>query len=331
MVVFTTSNKAKKTSYKCDVTIQNNDGTDYSSYTIVVNLPTGVTITKAKHYDITGDTPPSITLTPQKISTFANGSSISLKIKGEGLGLDPSNFSFNGQSGGGGGGGGGGGNLPIILPMVGQSIDDVTKAGIQFQWSYNQQVGYDKTHPNPKYFSIIPEGLSVSIFVGDLPFQKGSNTSPRSELRFPSNLLNDTKYTIQFDQFLTLAPTFDYCFLQVFAGSNPGLIIRWRKGNYQILNDDGGKDKAEILDKSGLKPSDLVGKWHNWKLDFCMSSSNGYANLSLDGSPIIQSGAVQTISSKGPSYCKAGIYSSMMTPSNDVAVYIRNFSINSST
>lgn len=67
---------------------------------------------------------------------------------------------------------------------------------------------------------------------------------------------------LSFDQFLVNLPSFDYAWAQIYGANGPNVILKWRKGYFQVSLSQG--DMGSI--KFPGKPEDIVGKWVNWRI-----------------------------------------------------------------
>ncbi len=333
-----TLGKTKKGTYKADLEVTNNTTNTYTNWTISCDMASGVTIDKIKHFTVSGNI-----LTPDsKIATLAPSDSIDVKFEGTGDNM-PTNWIFIDGSGPSPTptpsptsgptpdpsptpspvGPPAGVTIVYNCPMTNYSgVSDLASsgAGFTFQYSYDKMSGFSATSPNPVYFTISPEnGLETNLYVGDKPFKKGSNTEPRTELRGLAVVKDDIVYTYSFDQYLVDLPGFDYAFCQVFGGNGPNLIFRWRSGTFQILSDQGNK---QIVNYSGT-PSDDVGKWVSYKVEFLLSKSKGYTKLYRDNVLMCTVNNGNNSGDNG-SYIKHGIYSQQMEPTNNVKLYTKN-------
>jgi len=205
------------------------------------------------------------------------------------------------------------------LPMVGQEIKDLTAQNIKFQWSYDKQNGYSAENPNPAYFKIVDQGLKMTLYKTDKPFEQKSNTMPRTELRCPTNIRDSVAYVLEFDEFMDVAPTYDFCLFQLFSEAlGPNVMVRWRSGQFQLGVIQGDK----IFKPFEGKPADLAGKWTRWRLEFALSSK-GYLHLFKDGVAVC---SLDNHDCAGKaSYVKLGMYAQQMQPSNDVSAILKNF------
>jgi hypothetical protein len=86
-------------------------------------------------------------------------------------------------------------------------------------------------------------------------------------------------YTISFDQLISEYPSgkteYEFAWMQVFGATGPNIMLRYRKGRYQLLATMG--DLANLTLPG--KISDDIGKWTNWKLDFKLATSGGYIKV----------------------------------------------------
>ena len=210
------------------------------------------------------------------------------------------------------------------LPMTDlTNISQVTSTGFEYQWSYDQQVGYSDINPNPNYFALNqPNGLEINIYTTDKPFQSGSSTEPRTELRGTQIILDKVEYTIQFDQFLVVEPTFDFCWLQIFGNRISEFIVRWRSGQYELLSDAGSHIVAPFTDTS-ITPASDTGVWTNWKMVFYLDTASGYTQIYRNGILMCSTSGINN-SGGNNSYLKHGVYSQQMKPSNNVTTYTKN-------
>jgi hypothetical protein len=204
------------------------------------------------------------------------------------------------------------------LPMAGLPLENITKTGAKYQWSHDKQSGFSATEPNPAYFSTDASGLCVRLYRGDKPFEAKSNTFPRTEVRFPTNIKDNVAHVLEFDMTLDVVPSYDFCLFQLFSEAlGPNVMVRWRAGQFQLGNIQGDKEFRPF----DLKPADLVGKWSRWKLEFSLGKS-GYLRLGLNGSPLCTVDALDCAGKA--SYLKLGLYAQQMQPSNDVKMVVRN-------
>lgn len=322
--------KNKKDEYKGLLNITNSTNSDITSYYIVCILDNNSTIDDIKNFDIINIDSTTLNLLPVKKTTLKANDTIKIKFKGKGN--MPTNFK------------GIKGSPPpppeppspddptvkkeyvYNIPITDlNDISQITNSGpgFKYQWSYDQMKGYSNTNPNPNYFKISqPNGLEINIYSTDKPFESGSSTTPRTELRGLAKVLDNKTYIYSFDQFLVNEPTFDYAWFQVFGGNGPNIIIRWRKGSFELLSIQGDK---QIVKFNG-NPTDDIGKWVNWKLEFVLSTNNGYSKL-YRNNVLVASTTPGNNSGDNNSYIKNGIYSQQMNPSNDVKVYKKNLEL----
>ncbi len=315
--------KQKASSYKGNLEINNNSSKTYTKWGLSYDLSTGTTV-NSKDFTVSSN----MLIPSSKIAILDPNTDIKTKI--EGNGQFPTNFMFVDMS-----------ILPVppVVPtgFTGPTgpdgpvnylynlqmtdltdISQVESAGFNFQYSYDQNT----TPVNSKYFTISqPNGLEINIYSSDKPFKQGNTTFPRSELRGTAVILDNVKYTLIFDQFIVNAPTFDFCFVQIFGGKGPNLIVRYRKGVYELLSDAGIHKQFSF--KSGIQPSELVGKWTNWKIEFLLDNSSGYTKVYRDSTLEVDTGPGNN-SGNNNSYLKLGLYAQQMKPSNDVKEYIKN-------
>lgn len=322
MNVKATLKKIKKGIYKGVLEIENTTSEDIDSWYLTTCLNDGSTIDEVRNCTIS-IIDNKATLSPEsKISVIKKGKNLDLKFSGKGE--MPVHFT---------------GNIgpipPPIPPTPGQptyvynlkmtdlnDISQLTKSGdgFKYQWSHDKMNGFSNVNPNPEYFKLAGEnGLEMNIYEGDKPFESGSSTEPRTELRGLAKVLDNLVYTYSFDQFLVTEPTFDYCWCQVFGGNGPNLMLRWRSGSFQLCSLQGDKS---ILKFPG-KPADDVGNWINWKLEFLLSNKGGYTKVYRNNELVIETTPGNN-SGENDSYIKNGIYSQQMKPSNNVKVYKRN-------
>lgn len=214
-------------------------------------------------------------------------------------------------------------NLPITdLSSISQL--QTSSAGFKLQYSYDKHYNFTDMSPNPDYFTLEqPNGLKMSIYIGDKSQSESANTFPRTELRGLARIDDGIKYVFSYDSFLKNLPTFDFCWGQIHGeGTAPNIILRWRNGKYDFICND---QKIKIEGN----PSNEVGKWVNWKFEFLLDTKNGYARIFRDN---ILLGTINgNTSTGGNSYIKQGIYAQQMPPSNNVTIYTKNlllYSIN---
>lgn len=327
--------KLRKDTYVAELTIANNTSAPLSGYSILCNnVPSGITIDKIKHCAVApSGIPNQLVLIPdKKINPLPAGKTEILKFSGSG-GACPTEFVYSEAKPSPTpppGPGPGPGPTPTPpspdakflhnLPLTDMTdIKQLTADGFKFQWSIDKQKGFDMYNPNPDYFKFSqPNGLEINLYEGDKPFESGSPTEPRSELRSTKVILANTAYTLSFDRFLVDLPTFDFGFCQVFGDSGPNLILRWRSGNYELLQIQGEHSNTKFPGN----PSDDVGKWTNYRIDFSMAVK-GYVRL-YRNNILISSFDGDNCGDCTTFYLKIGTYAQQMKPSNNVKIYLKN-------
>ena len=120
--------------------------------------------------------------------------------------------------------------------------------------------------------------MEINLYADDKSHSKSSPTLPRTELRFLEVILDNKPYSFSFDHFISMYPTdeFDYSFAQVFGASGANVMLRYRRGKYQLGGGDGLK--AEAVGK----PKENVNVWVNWRIDFVLANTGGYFFLLND-------------------------------------------------
>jgi len=325
--------KNKAGTYQVEIVITASSS-DLTNYTVTVDLPTGSVMTTAKHFTVSGSV-----LTPDsKNSTIKAGKSVTTKVQGTGTtptqawisgsGPTPGPSGPSGHTGppaptGDTGTPGPSGSVTYLvnLPMTNTTMAEVSAAGsgTKWQYSYPANVGFSATEPNPKYFKIGDQGLEVNIYVGDKAFMAGNTTEPRSELRNMAVILDKVAYTLEFERYTNVAPTFDCGLMQIFGNSFPNIILRWRSGSYEILSDAG----VHASYKFPGSLADDVGTWAHWKFEFLLDTTAGHERLYRNGVKLVD---VEGINNSGGnnSYLKMGCYAQQMKPQNDVTTYLKN-------
>lgn len=166
-----------------------------------------------------------------------------------------------------------------------------------FQYSYNNH-----NHPvNSDYFSTSTDGLSVSLYKDDKPFNTKTDTAPRSELRGHEKILDNKDYVLSFDYFIKDYPGMQYCLCQIFGNGGPNFMYRFRSGRYQILSSFNNIPNLDL--KYGAK--DDLNQWVKFKLEFNLSKKGYfrfYRNDKLTGE------LKGNTSGGNDSYLKMGIY-----------------------
>lgn len=313
MIVTPKISKQRDTNYRAELEITNTTNNDISNYTIFCkNIPFGSTIDEVRNFKVVLSNG-IVTISPKK--TILVKSKETLICKFEGAGTMPTEFTSEVPD-------------PLIpsthnylynVPMT--NLTDVSQlSGFKYQWSYDKMKDYSDSKPNPDYFKLSqPNGLEINLYKDDKTYKLGSPTEPRTELRGLAVIKDNTKYIYSFDQFLVVEPTFDYCWVQVLSETGPNLMLRWRNGSFQLCSIQGGNSKTKF---SG-KPSDDVGKWVNWKLEFVLSVTGGYCKVFRDGILVATSPSGNN-SGQNNSYIKNGLYAQQEQPSNNVKVYKKN-------
>jgi hypothetical protein len=336
------SNKEKNGLYKGQLTIDNSkSGLEYAgSWSILVTIPDNSELSSCRRFIISKVDDTHIRLVPEaKYELLKKGKVITEKI--EGKGSIPIEFIFQGPAP----------PEPVPVPLPPSSgsqsppppvipsgasivynihmnelvsIEELSKLGLTFQYSYPAESGFSSTSPNPAYFQLVkPTGLAMSLHVGDEAFKKGSATEPRTELRFLAPISDNKDYVYQWDQYLMDEPKFDYAWSQVFGTNGPAFILRWRSGSMQLLQDQATKQVMKFVDSS-ITPASEVGKWIRYRFEFkCSSKGDGYCKLYRNDVLMCSNNNVKN-SIGANAYLKNGIYSQQMPPSNDVLIYKDN-------
>ncbi len=309
--------------YNGILSIKNNTNTSYGlNWQILCVLPINSSITWSDNLQINVISGNKIILSPKSyIEPLKSNSTI--KSKFGGTGMIPTNFEF----------------ISILNPIPPTPIPptsnikylynlpitnltsisqlQTSSVGFKLQYSYDKHYNFTDMSPNPDYFSLEqPNGLKMSLYVGDKSESEGKTTFPRTEIRGLAKIDDGIKYVFSYDSFLKNLPTFDFCWGQIHGeGTAPNIILRWRNGKYDFICND---QKIKIEGN----PSNEVGKWVNWKFEFLLDSKNGYARIFRDN---ILLGTINgNTSTGGNSYIKQGLYAQQMVPSNNVSIYTKN-------
>lgn len=318
--VTTTLKRTKKNQYSGELLVVNNTNNTYNDWNIIVTLENGITITDCRHYTISQIDVNTILLIPDaKIGKLDPNNHIKSKIQGSGSNV-PTKLVFNV------------GPTPpdskylYNLPMTDLTdIKQLTDAGFQYQWSYDKQDGYSATNPNPDYFKLSqPNGLEVNLYSDDKTFKSGSPTDPRVEIRGLATVNDNTHYVFSLDQFIVNYPTnFEYSWMQVFGGSSPNIMLRYRSGAFGLIVTANNLPNLK-LDLAGT-PVDLVGKWVNWKIEFLLSTS-GFVRVYKDNvliGEVTGDTHAADIKHGSYSYIKTGLYVQHVDCQN-MKAYIKN-------
>lgn len=309
--------KSHKDTYKGALTIDNITSITYSNWSITCDLPnpTGANITSLKNFTVSSTQPGQQILTPDpSIDSLPPGTTLIEKIEGNGLVL-PTNWSFNTKP------------SPVkgdVYNIDFTTMTDIkTLVGFTYQYSYPAMNGWTAQQPNPDYFTIETSngGLGLNVYQTDGPFKSGSSTEPRTELRGLSTVFDDIQYVYQWDEILTQYPPSgdQYCLAQVF-GSGPNVMLRFRNGSYELLCTMGGNKNLPL--SSAGSPKDDLNQLITWRLEFQLSTSNGYVRCFKNG--VLQGEIQGNTSGGGSSYIKLGIYLQEQKPTGTISKTYKN-------
>lgn len=167
---------------------------------------------------------------------------------------------------------------------------------------FSLQYSYDK-YPDPKGRIDFIDGVYKScVHKGDLPFKKGSNTFPRSELRYLDEQVDGKYELIVGIKNISVSADFDFSYYQLFGGS-PIMMIRHRVGQLQMVVFK-GKPKIQEIKSLPTRCEILCGR-------------NGYVECDVGGSKVRSEGRIRC---NNKLHFKLGIYSQQMDPIGDECI-----------
>lgn len=115
---------------------------------------------------------------------------------------------------------------------------------------YSLQYSYDKKREEQNYVKFTPDGVCLTLREGDLPFRKGSETMPRTEIRC-MKMVDEGTYTFRFKFKILAAPEgMQYSVLQLFD-RNPCVMLRKRENKWQVVVFE-SKDKITVIENGVL-------------------------------------------------------------------------------
>lgn len=109
---------------------------------------------------------------------------------------------------------------------------------------FSQQCSYDAKDCS-KHIEVVDGKLIACINPKDKPFKKGSDTFPRSELRFLDEQ-EDGRFNLTVE--VESVPNGDNFSLFQLFGSSPLVMVRKREGELQVVSFD-GKPKIQVVKK----------------------------------------------------------------------------------
>jgi len=195
------------------------------------------------------------------------------------------------------------------------------------QYSYNEHTSTGEK----QHFQIVPFNgrnvLRISLYATDLTFQSGSPTEPRSELREKLFTIQpNVEYEVSWEWYLLNQSSYQFGFMQLFQNTVPNVMLRWENNAYLLYF-------ANHYVTMGGHISNDVGKWINWRVTFCLSttSTKGYVYVYKD-TVLLGSYKGATLTTSTTSYFKQGIYTQHVAP-EDTTTLISNlvFSTGSGT
>lgn len=304
--------RISKIKYKGILNINNNTIDSYKNWSISILISNSSKIKKCNNCSISKKGNMYL-LTPLDNNILNSNTKISYELEFKGNIIDV--FNFNGT---------------IIfkkylynLPLTNlTNIKELTQ--FNYQYSYNKHNTFSQLYPNPLYFALNEKnGLEINIYKDDQSLQKGNSSYPRTELKGIENILDNISYTLSFDQLIVNYPGIDYQYswLQIYGNSGPNIILRFRNKKFQLLSIMGNN---EILDLPG-SPLDDIGLWINWKLEFLLSSLNGYIKVYKNN--VLLGVLIGNTSGGNNSYLKHGIYSQQMNPIGNMKIYTKNLEL----
>ena len=304
------------------IEVENNLSTDITSWYIECTLTSLTTLDKIKNYNLIKVSDNVYNLVPLDKDKYIKVNK-RVRIKVDGSGSIPS-FKFINET-----------PLPptptppptpseptYIYNLDLTNLTSNVVDGFKYQYSYDKQEGFSDSNPNPDYFNYSPSGYVFCIYKDDQPFKKGDDTFPRTEWRGLAQIRDNVAYTLSFDQYIDEYPDgYQFCWVQVFAGSGPNIMLRYRNGSYQLLCTQG---KNPNLKLKGT-PADDLNVWTNWKIEFLLATSNGYVKVYRNNELL---GTIEgNTSGQDDSYLKTGVYSQQMNPIGTMKIIKKNLQL----
>lgn len=197
---------------------------------------------------------------------------------------------------------------------------------------FKLQYSYDKKPKNEskptkeeiitrkKYFDIDLEGLRINMHSTDLSHSSSHITDPRSEIRGLFVIKDNIKYISTWDQKIGSIPSgYKFCFMQIFAGDVPNVMMRILNDGYQIGANISNK---KITLKTTNKED--IGKFVNWKIEFLLANK-GYIRIYKNNLSVGE--IIGDLRGNANSYWKQGIYTQGHVKPKNMTLHIKNLKI----
>lgn len=187
---------------------------------------------------------------------------------------------------------------------------------------YNYQLSMDIVpplcyEPVKDYFDFVGDGLTVSLHEGDQPFKKGSNTFPRSELRFTEERPDGEYWFNLTATFLQVPEGMQFSWMQVFA-SSPVVMLRVRNDVTQMVSFDSKSKITEFaLDRDAENRYALR----------INAKKDGKVSLYINDELLVSVPA--KIRSRDKLHLKLGVYAQQMDPVGITSVRFKDVAIDS--
>jgi len=180
---------------------------------------------------------------------------------------------------------------------------------------FNRQCSYTDPTCNNHYAILTFQNqtsLRITILPGDQPFQNGSPTDPRTELRMIQDAIKaGVQYTITWNlNVQNYTEGYYFCFFQLFNAnaSHPEIMLRWENEQYSLWFN---ASNQHIILKGSMQED--VGQTSTWRVTATLKSNNGYLKVerkrsSENSFSLLGEYTGQTQSGTDDHYLKIGIY-----------------------
>lgn len=177
---------------------------------------------------------------------------------------------------------------------------------------FSLQYSYDATNMS-KHVSVSKEGMLLSVYPNDKAHAITSPTLPRTEILVRQPVIySNQSYTYSIDQkIITMPNEYEYCFMQIIGDKGPNVLLRWSRGQYQLIT-----RKGNIRTKA---TPNLY--WTNWRIEFKLQS---FVKVYRNNSLFLQ---YKGSTGEKKNRVKFGVYSQVPKWSRKASVLYKNFKL----
>lgn len=203
------------------------------------------------------------------------------------------------------------------------SIDAIVSTNYHF--SYTAQSDDECAVPAHVWLSPYGRGLELTVFPDDDPFKKGSDTLPRTELRLLPPILEGLSYVATWrSEIWNYTTGDDFGFFQVF-GKGAHIMLRYRKGSYQLLCNSLKDSNINANGYAGQPVTD-IDVVVDWRVDFLLASK-GYVRVYKNKVLVVEAVGDTRSGTKDDNYIKFGPYYQGQTGNGPIGINYYGFTI----